>query len=526
MSNEQPNSDLLNPYCQHCKGSKEIIHVITHECLEGDALRCVIKGVPDDAPLDPDDYVKVSDLLEYLQGSINVPSGSATSAIDAPATISPTAVAPVNTPAPSSVAVSSDIALPNGVSVVTITATAGMSFDDHDDRFPNQSVDDGSTTITTTATVQVATSAVESSNTPAGYVSSASGTLSSSDSLSSLPSTLVSSSVSTPIRSDSSSPSVTAPATISSPTETPSITTTVVQSTVTCKKQCTTLYQTSFITIAPTPSNGAYVPSPFPGAFSQTPNSRTVYAPPGGWPFQRIRTLTSSDSPTATPSVDSARINRIVRPAGRPVGNRIADGRVKDAPMAKMLHGGVFRRDEEDDETDTDGEPEDQTPRFSMADLFYKHKAADLHLPQIARREHKNEARSDIKISEDIARVILNADETLNPNSTLLHKLRPHLAVSPRELPFATKSNAADYTATGTLDIHPYKARETHFSTPQQYYDRIESAIARPATHFHVASPYDKAILGLLCVVVVGMIGGGFVTMIVKKSKSKPFSRV
>ena len=135
---DQPNSELLDPNCQKCKGSKEIIHVITHECLEGDALRCVIKGVPDNAPLDLDDYVKVADLLEYLQGSVNVPtsSGSVTSVIVAPASTS-TAIAATTssqnstaaTSTPTSNAATSSSSTSSAPSVVTITATAGMTSD-------------------------------------------------------------------------------------------------------------------------------------------------------------------------------------------------------------------------------------------------------------------------------------------------------------------------------------------------------------------------------------------------------------
>ncbi|KAF1950941.1 hypothetical protein CC80DRAFT_539303 [Byssothecium circinans] len=43
------------------------IHVITHECLEGDALRCVIKPVPTNVLLEPEDYVRVGDILRLLQ---------------------------------------------------------------------------------------------------------------------------------------------------------------------------------------------------------------------------------------------------------------------------------------------------------------------------------------------------------------------------------------------------------------------------------------------------------------------------
>ena len=52
------------------------IHVITHECLEGDALRCVIKAVRDDVPLQLDDYVRAGDLLAYFQAGASLPPSS------------------------------------------------------------------------------------------------------------------------------------------------------------------------------------------------------------------------------------------------------------------------------------------------------------------------------------------------------------------------------------------------------------------------------------------------------------------
>jgi hypothetical protein len=135
---DQPNSDLLNPYCEKCKGSGPQIHVITHECLEGDALRCVIKAVPDDVPLNPDDYVRVSDLIQYLQGPINVPSESATSAAVAP-TASSTVAATASSSDESSIVVmptpsaSADVSSSGTApSVYTLTATAGMSGAHHE----------------------------------------------------------------------------------------------------------------------------------------------------------------------------------------------------------------------------------------------------------------------------------------------------------------------------------------------------------------------------------------------------------
>lgn len=63
--------------CEECNKPVNFIHVITHECLEGDALRCVIKAVRDDVPLELDDYVRAGDLLAYFQAGVQqVPPGS------------------------------------------------------------------------------------------------------------------------------------------------------------------------------------------------------------------------------------------------------------------------------------------------------------------------------------------------------------------------------------------------------------------------------------------------------------------
>ncbi|KAL5374926.1 hypothetical protein DPSP01_011595 [Paraphaeosphaeria sporulosa] len=61
-----------NPYakaCYDCNHPAGTVHVITHECLEGDALRCVIKPVRDDVPLELNDYVRTGDLLKYLEAT-------------------------------------------------------------------------------------------------------------------------------------------------------------------------------------------------------------------------------------------------------------------------------------------------------------------------------------------------------------------------------------------------------------------------------------------------------------------------
>lgn len=63
--------------CEECSKPVNFIHVITHECLEGDALRCVIKAVRDDVPLELDDYVRAGDLLAYFQAGVQqVPPAS------------------------------------------------------------------------------------------------------------------------------------------------------------------------------------------------------------------------------------------------------------------------------------------------------------------------------------------------------------------------------------------------------------------------------------------------------------------
>jgi hypothetical protein len=40
------------------KDGKVYVHIITHECLEGDAVRCVIKGVPEGSEVEANDYIR------------------------------------------------------------------------------------------------------------------------------------------------------------------------------------------------------------------------------------------------------------------------------------------------------------------------------------------------------------------------------------------------------------------------------------------------------------------------------------
>jgi len=64
-----PTAFVPNPNaeaCRKCQGNEEEFHVITHECLQGDALRCVIKSVPVDTPLELDDYVRSGDVLKLF----------------------------------------------------------------------------------------------------------------------------------------------------------------------------------------------------------------------------------------------------------------------------------------------------------------------------------------------------------------------------------------------------------------------------------------------------------------------------
>lgn len=63
----QSSFNPFAPPCKTCLDKFELVHVITHECLDSDALRCVIKGVRNDAPLDLEDYVRVGDILKMLR---------------------------------------------------------------------------------------------------------------------------------------------------------------------------------------------------------------------------------------------------------------------------------------------------------------------------------------------------------------------------------------------------------------------------------------------------------------------------
>jgi hypothetical protein len=379
-------------------------------------------------------------------------------------------------------------------------------------------LDDGSTTITTTATMAVPTSTADADSTDSGgYVGSE--TLLSTFSL--VATTPIPAPTLGPTSSSSVSPNVITPTLIPTSLSTlasNSAITTIIQTTVSCTQLCTTYYNTIIRPIIPaaTPSTNGFAP---PGStYGPRPNSYTIYAPPGGWPFQRTSTLTSTDRSTATPSVDSARTNRILRPAGRPAGNRIADSRVKDEPMSHMLGENVFVRRSNANEEEASAP---KIPAFSIVEFFTKH--PDIDYPEItASASQQKEARGHIKISKEIAKVILNTDETLNPNSALLRKMRPHLAISPRQeqnspAVFRNKEIAPSYAAAAT----------TQGIEDQSYvpYEEVCEAPKPMQSHFHVEGPYEKAILGLLVVLVVGSIAAT-VAVIVRKRTARPFSRV
>jgi hypothetical protein len=53
-------SGPFNPYRlpENPEDGKVYVHIITNECLKGDAIRCVIKGVPEGSEVEADDYIR------------------------------------------------------------------------------------------------------------------------------------------------------------------------------------------------------------------------------------------------------------------------------------------------------------------------------------------------------------------------------------------------------------------------------------------------------------------------------------
>ncbi|KAF2178276.1 hypothetical protein K469DRAFT_803547 [Zopfia rhizophila CBS 207.26] len=75
---------------------EKFVHIITHECLEGDAVGCIIKPVPESSQLEPDDYVRVGDLSPVLFG-YDLPDYSGEPSVmepDIPTLLEPTTASP------------------------------------------------------------------------------------------------------------------------------------------------------------------------------------------------------------------------------------------------------------------------------------------------------------------------------------------------------------------------------------------------------------------------------------------------
>jgi hypothetical protein len=158
---------------------------------------------------------------------------------------------------------------------------------------------------------------------------------------------------------------------------------------------------------------------------------------------------------------------------------------------------------------------EDQTPASNIASIASKFHSAGLSLPKLTARERKPidlAPRSNIKIDSDIARIILGRDETLNPNSALLQKLRPHLAVSRREEAPSTRAEAERTFTGGVISDAP-----TFLAESKKEYQRFHS--------FALDGPLEKASFALLVVLTVSAMAG-FVTLAVKKRRANSFSRV
>ncbi|KAJ4295316.1 hypothetical protein N0V90_007327 [Kalmusia sp. IMI 367209] len=420
-------------------GPPGILHVITHECLEGDALRCVIKAVPDDVALELDDYIRAGDLLKWFEA---VPLPHPLDLLPAP-------------PPPSSImpAVSFVGSSTQSSSTTTVVPTTITLAGD-------------STTITTTWTVPPQSSAT----TPTGPFSAPSASFSS-------------------VSAESSSAYVPS-----------SGFTTVVQTTTACTN-CAVLNKTFVSPIASSPSSSPVVTTLTPvsgppftttlftahiSSASQTtakpdtalsgtliPPTSTVRRPPGGWPFQSpaskfafsrpngvpsdafrptsvtSSTLTATGGPSSHPTVPTAfaggfpvssvavavGTSRTAFAGGPPVS-------IASALPSKITFGGpsgIF------------GIPSRPAPTLSVPTQAIATHAALRLLADVGRgprvSDTTSEKRSttgprhlakrdrDIKLDPHNARIMLEDEQTLNPNSKLLKKLHAkHSIAAPVEL--------------------------------------------------------------------------------------------
>ncbi|OAG12330.1 uncharacterized protein CC84DRAFT_1171077 [Paraphaeosphaeria sporulosa] len=463
-----------NPYakaCYDCNHPAGTVHVITHECLEGDALRCVIKPVRDDVPLELNDYVRAGDLLKYLE-----------------ATSPPKDGLPPPPPPPAS---STAGQLSGSPAVLTITATPSG----------------GSTTITTMYTLPPHPSLLVPGSSqcfvgpPAGSSSSSSSeapvtTITSKTTVGStvltIPTTIPvdSSSVVVPISSTTvpiiSYTTTTVPNLFSSSPSTPSYLshssyTTYITTTSSCPV-CAVTTKTivspvpaavsSYIVVTATSLSGPPITTTIAVPAASTPKSTstagqstqaldtatsatpippmsTVLRPPGGWPFE----------------LSSSRGNNNLRPTvsgGPPQGSVVpAPGTTSSSSAPAGLPtefvlggpGGIFRPPASSSRaaagpaiaTDAVTRLIAAAPRVGgrVADTQYKRSEArepsstaaeadwvgyddswDIKKGLKIRGASRHHPDSAIKLTPHIARIVLGDGQTLNPNAKLFRRLR------------------------------------------------------------------------------------------------------
>ncbi|KAF1967711.1 hypothetical protein BU23DRAFT_573019 [Bimuria novae-zelandiae CBS 107.79] len=489
-------------------GTDSTIRVITHECLEGDALRCVIKPVKIHVPLQLDDYVRAGDILKFLQAMAPrpLPPPSSSAPISAPSSnvvsstryaiyttssypqcpvltrtnfspmIKPTAASSfivVSATAQPVPPVKTTIGVPGKPSAAVSSAPAGEVF------VITATPEDGGTTITTTITLTPDTpvSDAPASSTDLDLSSSSVPTGTTVTSKLTLGSTVIpiettipvgTSSIVVPIGSTTvpivSYLTVTIPAAATSPapnaltTKALTLGSTVIPiettislgplSSIAVPIGSITLPIVSYITAtlqaAKATSHSKSAPK-MPTPAIPIQAISTVRRPPGGWPFESQPTKSVSKlSSGSKPTTSSSSA-----PAGRPFGIDLG------GPTGILALDGTFP-------DPTPPSPAAATPlsvEEAIMQLVDKlnhpwnqngHARVPDHVPDGG--QHKRDvnapgrpAEHGVKLTSNVAKISLSEYQTINPNAKLLRKLRAnHLLLLPKELDAAAEVNTAE----------------------------------------------------------------------------------
>jgi hypothetical protein len=193
-------------------------------------------------------------------------------------------------------------------------------------------------------------------------------------------------------------------------------------------------------------------------------------------------------------------------------------------PLSRVLKGDILERrgDGHHDGEFTDSSNDVAFPKpSSIAAIASQLHSADHSLPKLTARDQNpfdyvwDPPRRNIEIDADIARIILGRDETLNPNSALLQKLRPRLAVSRRE------------------DAPPMRAEaeRTYFTTEEQMGLDANATLAANQKEFWkyhgfaLTGPLERATFGLLVALSIGAILS-LMVLCVKRRSGHSFEKV